>query len=79
MSAMVLGRNVSYSTMQTILQVNLKITAFKKSKAQLLSQTINAKRLSKAKLLLDKFKDGTQPPVLWTDEKLFTVQGIHKK
>ena len=60
---MVLGTNVSYGTMQTILQ--------------LLLQTTKAKRLSRTKLLLDKLKDGTQPPVLWTDEKLFTVQAIH--
>ena len=63
--------------MQTILQVDLKLTAFKKGKAQLLSQTTKAKRLRRVKLLLDKLKDGTQPPVLWTDEKLFTVLAIH--
>ena len=57
--------------MQTILQVDLKLTAFKESKAQLLSQTTKAKWLSRAKLLLDKLKGGTQLPVLWTDEKLF--------
>ena len=50
--------------MKSILQVDLKLTAFKKSKAQLLSQTTKAKRLSRAKLLLDELKDGTQPPVL---------------
>ena len=61
--------------MQTIIQVDLKLTAFKKTKAQLLSQT--RKWLSRAKLLLEKLKGGTQPPVLWTDEKLFTVQAIH--
>ena len=63
--------------MQTILQVDLKLTAFKKSKAQLLSQTTKTKRLSRAKLLLDKLNDGNQPPVLWTDEELFTVQTLH--
>ena len=66
MSALVLGTNVSYGTMQTILQVDLK-----------LSQTTKAKKLSRAKLLLDKLNDGMQPPVLWTDEKLFKVQAIH--
>ena len=50
---------------------------FKESKAQVLSQTVKAKRLSQAKLLLLKLKDGRQPPVLWTDKKLLTVQAIH--
>ena len=77
MSAMVLGTNVSYGTMQTKIQIDLKLTAFKKSKAELLSQTTKAKQLSRAKLLLDKLKDATQFSVLWTDEKLFTVQAIH--
>ena len=77
MSAMILGTNVSYSTMQTILQVHQKLTTFKKRKAQLLSQTTKAKQLSRAKLLLDKLKDGTQPLVLWIAEKLFTLQTIH--
>ena len=63
--------------MQTILQVDLKLTAFKESKTQLLSQTTKAKQLSKAELLLDKLKGGAQPTVLWTHEKLFTVQAMH--
>ena len=63
--------------MQTILQVDLKFTAFKKRKAQLLSQTTKAKQLSKANFLLYKLKNSTQPPVLWTDEELFIVQAIY--
>ena len=26
---------------------------------------------------MEKLEDGMQPPVLWTDEKLFTVQAVH--
>ena len=63
--------------MQTVLQIDLNLSPFKKSKAQMLSQTAQTKRLSRAKLLLEKLKDGRQPPVIWTDEKLFTVQAIH--
>ena len=43
----------------------------------MLSQTVKAKRLSRAKLILETLKDGRQPPVLWTDKKLITVQAIH--
>ena len=69
--------NVSYGTMQTVLKNDLNVSSFKKSKAQVLSQTVKAKRMSRAKLLLEKLKDDSQPPVLWTDEKLFTVQAVH--
>ena len=63
--------------MQTALKIDFNLSPFKKIKAQVLSQTVKTKRLSRAKLLLEKLKDGRQPPVLWTDEKLFTVQAIH--
>ena len=69
--------NVSYDIMQTVLRNDLNLSPFKKSKAQLLSQTAKVKRFSRAKVRLGKLKDGKQPPVLWTDEKLFTVQAIH--
>ena len=62
--------------MQTVLKIDLILSPFKTSKGQVLSQAIKAKRLSRAKLLLKNLKDGRQPPVLWTDEKSFTVQAI---
>ena len=43
----------------------------------MLSLTVKSKGLSLARLILEKLEDGWQPPVLWTDEKLFTVQAIH--
>ena len=63
--------------MQTVLKIDFDLSPFKKSNARVLSQTVNAKKLSSAKLLFEKLKDGRQSPVLWTDEKLFTVQTIH--
>ena len=71
--------NVSYDMMQTVQKVDLNLSPFKKSKAQVLSQTVKAKRLSQAKLLFEEIKDGRLPPVLWTDKKLFTVQATHKE
>ena len=38
--------NVSYGTMQTVLKIDLDLSSFKKSKAQVLSLTVKAKRLS---------------------------------
>ena len=68
---------VSYGTMHNIIKNDLKLFPYKKTKAQLLSEAAKTKRLQRAKLLLEKLRDGTQPPVLWTDEKLFTIQAVH--
>ena len=38
---------------------------------------IPQRRYERSKMLLNKLLDGTWPQVLWTDEKLFTVQTIH--
>ena len=43
----------------------------------MLSQAAKAKKMSQAMLLFEKLKDSRQPPVLRTDQKLFTVQAIH--
>ena len=68
---------VSYGTMQNVLKNDLNLSPYKKTKAQLLSQAAKTKRAQRSKLLLEKLADDTQPPVLWTDEKLFTVQAVH--
>ena len=47
------------------------------TKRHLLSEATKKKRLDRAKVLVKKLVDGTQPQVLWTDEKLFTVQAVH--
>jgi len=68
---------VSRSTMQRLLKDDLGVKPYKVTKRQLLSDATKTKRLDRAKVLLKKLFDGTQPQVLWTDEKLFTVQAIH--
>ena len=68
---------VSYGMMQTVLKNDLNLSPYKITKAQLLSQATKTKRLQRAKLLLENLRNGTQPPALWTDEKLFTVQAVH--
>ena len=70
--------SVSYGTMQTVLKIDFDLSPFKKRKAQVLSWTVKAKRLSQAKLLFKKLNDGRQPPVLWTDKKLLTLYTIIK-
>ena len=69
--------SVSHMTIQNVLKKDLKSHPYKKVKRQLLSIPAREKRLQRARLLLKLLKDCTQPTVLWTDEKLFTVQAIH--
>ena len=68
---------VNYETMQTVLKNDLNLSPYRITKAQLLSQATKTKRLQRAKLLLENLRDGTQPPVLWSKDKLFTVQAVH--
>ena len=68
---------VSFETMQNVLKIDLNLSPYKKTKVQLLSQAAKTKILERGKLLLEKLEDGMQQPVLWTDEKLFTVQAVH--
>ena len=69
--------HVSPSTMQRLLKSDLKVKPYKITKRQLLSEATKNKRFERAKMLLTRLSDDTQPTVLWTDEKLFTVQAIH--
>ena len=68
--------SVSVSTMQRLLKDDLHVYPYKFTKRQLLSNATK-KRLDRAKVLIKRLVVGTQPQVLWTDEKLFTVQAIH--
>ena len=63
--------------MQHVIKKDLKLCPYKKTKPLLLTQGAKTKRLQRAKLLLKKLGDGTQPPFWWTGEKLFTVQAVH--
>ena len=69
--------NVSPFTMRRLLKNDLQLKAYKITKRQLLSAATKKKRLERAKLLLNGLLDDTQPTILWTDEKLFTIQMIH--
>ena len=72
-----LEANVSRMTIHNILKKDLKLYPYKMVKRQLLTEATKKKRLERAKLLLQRLRDHSQPLVLWTDEKLFTVQAVH--
>ena len=63
--------------MQRILKDDLQSYPYKFTKRHLLSEATKKKRLDRAKVLVKKLVDGTQLQVLWTDEKLFTVQAVN--
>ena len=63
--------------MQRLLKDDLHVYPYKFTKRQLLSNATKKKRLDRAKVLIKRLVVGMQPQVLWTDEKLFTVQAIH--
>ena len=63
--------------MQRVLVNDHKVKPYKITKRQLLNDTTKEKRYERSKMLLNKLLDGMWPQVLWTDEKLFTVQAIH--
>ena len=65
---------ISYGTMQHVIKKDLNLFPYKNTRYQLLSHAAKSKRLQRGRLLLEKFQDGTPPPILWTDEKIFTVQ-----
>ena len=60
--------NASYGKMLFVLKVDFNPSPLKKSKAQVQSQIVRVKGLRQAELLLEKHKDGRQPPVLWTGD-----------
>ncbi len=68
---------VSRSTMMRLVRKDLGMVPYKKRSRQILSEATKEKRLLRGKHILQRLVSGSQLPVLWTDEKLFTVQAIH--
>lgn len=68
---------IKRGTMRNVIKKDLGMRPFKKTKRQLISAPTRAKRLMRAKLLRQQLQSASMPPVVWSDEKLFTVQAIH--
>jgi len=69
--------SVSRRTMQRIVREDLGLKAYKLQKRQLLSEATKAKRLARCKWLLQWIRQNQTASILWTDEKLFTVEAVH--
>lgn len=67
---------VSESFMRRAVRKDLQFIPYKKTRRHLLSEANKKKRLERGRQILSCIKSSTAPPVLWTDEKLFTVQAV---
>ena len=79
MRKMALEANMGKTTMLKLVHNDLKMTPFKIQKRQLLSEVTKQKRRERGRVLLKKLTAGMQEnletgEVVWTDEKLFTVE-----
>ena len=68
---------ISPRTMRRICHDDLKMSPYMLQKRQLISGATIEKRLARSKLFLKRLKNGTLQNLIFTDEKLFTVQQEH--
>ena len=61
----------------TIIKYDLKMKCFKFQKRQLLSEATKKKRHERATKLVKYLAKLRRPSIIWSDEKIFTVQRIH--
>ena len=74
MRKMAKEQGMSPRTMRRLVTGDLQMRPFKIQSRQLLGTATKAKRLARAKLLRKKLRDGTLRNIVFSDEKLFTVQ-----
>ena len=68
---------ISPTTMGRVCSDDLKMSPYKLQKRQLILVATIEKRLARSKLFLKRLKNGTLQNLIFTDEKLFTVQQAH--
>lgn len=71
--------NVSPRTMRRVVKEDLKMSSFTLQKRQTLSEAVKKKRLERSKALLRELKSGTAGEIVWSDEKIFTVEMAHNR
>lgn len=77
MRRMARDMDVSEKNMRNVVKTDLKLSPLKMQTCQHLTDIQKEKRLTRAKILLNKLKDGTDTDeVIFSDEKLFTVEAI---
>ena len=77
MRRMARDKGVSKITMWRLCREDLGMIPYKKQRRQVLSEATKAKCLERGCQILKILRDGMMPPILWTDEMLFTVETVH--
>ena len=70
---------ISEQTMRRLVKDNLKKKSLKIQKKQSLSQAQKIKRGNRSSLLLNELCHGMAGEVVWSDEKIFTVETAHNR
>ena len=70
---------MSPRTMRRLVHEDLKMSSFTLQKGQALSAAVKQKRLERSKILLKKFRSGTTGEIVWSNEKIFTVEMTHNR
>ena len=65
--------------MRQLVHEDLKMSSFTLQKRQALSGAVKQKRVERNKILLKKFRSGTAGEIVWSDEKIFTVEMAHNR
>ena len=66
--------DMSAATMWRLVRSDLRMKPFKLKASQLLSTATKTKRLARARLLLEQLQDGRLRNIVFSDEKLFSIQ-----
>uniref|UniRef100_A0A8R1I6C1 HTH luxR-type domain-containing protein n=1 Tax=Caenorhabditis japonica TaxID=281687 RepID=A0A8R1I6C1_CAEJA len=67
---------IARSTVQSIVKNDLKLKSYKLRRGQYLSDKSKAMRLEKCRKLLQHFQVRRVSDVIWTDEKIFTIEPL---
>lgn len=70
---------ISRSSMQRIVKEDLELRPYKKQSRQLISEPSKKKRLDRGNLILQEMKRAAGKVLIWSDEKMFTVEAVTNK
>ena len=79
MRKMAKDTDMSPRTMRRLIREDLKMSSFTIQKRQALSDSVKQKRLDRSKVLLNEVKQGMAGEIVWSDEKIFSVQQAHNR
>ena len=79
MRKMALELNISRESVRTIVKSDLGLFPYKKRKVHFISAQIKIKRLARSKALLARFASFGLDEILFSDEKLFTVEQAYNR